>query len=873
MQVALVLGSIASLFFCSPKDNTNESPIDTLASQTQVKTTSLPNLFLEQQRPVIWVKQDDRAKILAKIRDFEWAENFFSEFVNRAQVDVDAYLENPKAYLSRLPLDWVNTKSGENPSFLPIKAFTNRTQKAHNAVKSLVQIAVDCGVLYFLTEDEKYADYASAVLNSYIHGLLPLATSEDITNGGWLYPNDHLREAREIGAQIPLIYDFVFPYLVKKGLVYDLGSDSLEPFPFLKAEAVFRTYANLAINHGIINCNWPVFEASSLVGNALALSDEKEKAELLKHFLEESSAHQDALPKMVAEYTDHQGDWPESLNYSTGSTVYITYLMTLLTKYDPRLQLGKRYQEPLFALPTPYYLTYPNQSETILFGDGHRQYRSTFEAFEMAYYLGQLDEQDTLIRTFGPLLNTAVANDELDRGHLGTRSLAARAYTEPTRLLWFSGEISGDTKKYELPTTFVLPFAGLTIQRNFSTSQDPKDALMGFVGGGHFVHGHASGMNMELYGKGYVLGVKAGKSSYKSDIHENYYRLFASHNTVVVNGASQGEGGWANLKINQVELQAIEPSPWASPVSADHSFSVSSFIDDKGEGAEAIQERTLAIVRTSEHSGYYIDVFRSKSETENQFHDYIYHNVGEQLIFSSPVVLAEDPLRFKSAANKEWVNNSKARHPGWHFFEEVHSSKEYEDNVELYFDAKEIGDTPVQMNLFIPGNKNREYSKAMGPAANESRPPYDSGKNPTLIVRQKGEAWSVPFAVVYEPTEMSEKEGSIQSVESILQKGEFKGLKIKSLVAGVSKTQYALLLDSGKSFFEDEQLRLSFQGRYAVVTFDEDILHSIYVGEGSSISVDGLTTSSVSGKNIPWYVIFEGGKPKIQSEYDVSIDR
>ena len=82
------------------------------------------------------------------------------------------------------------------------------------------------------------------------------------------------------------------------------------------------------------------------------------------------------------------------------------------------------------------------------------------------------------------------------------------------------------------------------MKQNRKYTGDPKDGLMSFVGGAHMVHGHAEGMNMELYGEGQVLGVDHGRKKYGKDLHENYSRIFAAHNTVIVNGSSRGEGGW-----------------------------------------------------------------------------------------------------------------------------------------------------------------------------------------------------------------------------------------------------------------------------------------------------------------------------------------
>lgn len=47
---------------------------------------------------------------------------------------------------------------------------------------------------------------------------------------------------------------------------------------------------------------------------------------------------------------------------------------------------------------------------------------------------------------------------------------------------------------------------------------------------------------------------------------------------------------------------------------------------------QAEQQRTTAIVKTSDKGGYYIDVFRSrKKEGGDKTHDYFYHNLGQEM--------------------------------------------------------------------------------------------------------------------------------------------------------------------------------------------------------------------------------------------------
>lgn len=827
------------------------------------------------ERPMIWVKPSDKALILDKITKNQWAKDYFEAFKNRADKEVAIQNKDPKAYLSKMPLDWAETKD-KIPPMIVMAGTGGKTVEERKALMQYLQTGIDCGILYFLTNENKYGQIGADILYTMIEGLVQLETSKKGHNGGGLlYPDDHLREAREIGAQIPILYDFVYTFLKNGGLSLNVATGKMDSFSFSNAEKVFKTYINLSLEQGIINCNWPVLESPSLVGNTLALDNETERTYFLEYYLTKNTPHQDALLKVANHYTNNLGKWPESTNYSGAVASYSTYLITLLTKLYPTLHLGVAYPQIPLALTTNYYLTYPNKKDMIIFGDGHRAYHAAYEEFEIAYYLGDLEKSNTLKKEFGALINSAISNKNYKRGVLKERSYGAEVYTEPLELLWFSPTIEGELKDYPLPVTDELAFGGMTIQRNLAMNNNPKDSFMAFVGGGSHVHGHASGMNMELYGRGFVLGQKAGRSAYTTDIHENYYRIFAGHNTVIVNGASESEGAWANLGTNTVQKVALEPKVLEKPISPNHSFTTTSFLDDKGDAAEATQERTLGIVRTSPTSGYYIDIFKSKSSLPNQFHDYIYHNIGESLDFGlnpSNFKLKSDSTRFQASAQREWLNNRKHRHPGWHFFKNVETASNYSEAVSAIFSASKLQNEPVKMRLFINGNRNRDYTRVMAPPSTESNKAYEKKQTPTLVVRQNGEAWTTPFAVVYEPFEGNNS--TIQTVEQILDEGNFKGLKIKSRVDGKTISQIALILDNDESVYEDKKMGIIFKGRYGVLTLDENnTFQSVYLGQGHSFTYKNISISSKDNRSGSAYIEINNNMPSINISSNMEVKK
>ena len=783
----------------------------------------------EIDRPFILVKSSERNQVLQKIEKEPWAKEIYQKLKIKTNLQVDKFYQNPKKYLKNLPFNWNEAKEDNFPPFYKTdhiengkhKNLDNATDKEWKPAELLIkylQVALDCGTLYYITQDEKYAYIASSILYSFVKSVQKSKLSDWHGRGGWLFPYDGFREVRVIGYKVPLVYDFVATYLKKGGDVFDIIQNKKVAFPIDELQNVCRTYADITINYGQTASNHPVLEAPSLVYNALAMDDKKEREKLLSYFLTKSTKNQDALPVFAKNFKNKGNIWPETSGYLNHSTSILTKLMLVISRYNPELNLAEKYQNILYALPRLDYFVYPN-NEIVRWGDGKRKGRAPYKAFDNAYTLAKMYNLEEVTQEIGSLLKNAMQKGKHQRSTI--------------EALFWHNTVDEKPVAIELPRTDRVYHAGIVMQRNISSTKDPKDGLMGFVGGAAMVHGHAEGMNIELYGEGQVLGVDNGNGKYGKDIHENYSRIFAAHNTVIVNGASQGEGGWVNLGMNTVQLISVEPKIGKKGVAPNFSFSQTSFEDTGGDKAEATQERTLGLVRTSPTTGYYVDVFRSKSRLPNEYHDYLYHNIGDKLMFENKDLnIKKTPNRYMASASLKWTRRSY-RNPGWHFFKDVKTSQKYANTVKATFSVKKLEGNDLFMQLHIPGFENRIYTKVKAPHTFQAPAPYDDLPTPTLVIRKEGEAWKNPFVVVYEPFNETEKP-TIQSVVKLEQDGIYKGLIIESKTPNEDIIQYVITQSKNQVFKNDA---IYFKGSYAVITLNKDTtLKSIYVGEGQKIT-------------------------------------
>jgi hypothetical protein len=796
------------------------------------------------EHPRIWVSSADREAIVDKIENKDWAASMYAQLFARVDPVVSKHQADRDAFVKGLPLDWTQVSTGHPPF-----RYITGDESDRFVLMGYLQDAIECGVVYYLSGDEKYAQAAADVMGTVVSALARMQRSNNASNGGLVYPNDHLKEARIFGAQIPVACDFIYPFVMQGATVYDVATGAERDFPFEDAQKVFKTYAEMAINVGHSGSNWSVLESPSLVGNTLMLDSEEEINQYLPYYLDKNTTRQDPL-SVVAESFAKPGDiWPESLQYSMGVTEFSIILMGILDRLYPDLDLAQAYPNIMASAGALHNLRFPNE-DFPSFGDGHRYYDPPYRTFENAYYLASLANDTENMFRYGSLIKSGIAKGLYNRSTLPPQSNAAHVYSAPLKLLWSVPDLIGEERDYPRTRTVELPFAGIFIQRNESTADPEKDGLMLFVGGAGYVHGHASGMNVEFYGQGEVLGIDGGVGTYRSDSHENYYRLFAAHNTVISNGGSAGSGGWVNLGIETVQLKAMEPMPGEAAVSPSHSFSTTTFHDRFNIVRRAEHERTLALIRTSPTRGYYVDIFRARSNDPRggEFHDYIYRNIGETLTFTETPLdfsLSATPDRFEDSTDLPWSVNSRYRHPGWHYFMDVETASSVSDKVVAQFNILRMPDGIAAMDVHMNAGDNRSYSKAKSPSSRNATSSYVSALLPTIIVRQEGKAWANPFAFVYESYSKEDQGPAIQSVDRLMEGSVFKGLVVESEIEGQTIRQYILNLDDPTDTYTNTELGLTFTGHFGVVTTGAGgDLVSLYIGHGDSLQYGGTTLTA-----------------------------
>ena len=638
---------------------------------------------------------------------------------------------------------YINKVTGKMEETSPAKTGCNIA----GVNRYIVGIARDAARIYAATGDMRYGQMAAKVFDVYMKGIAYRNVPIDLNHG---------HQQTLVGmTTFEVIHEDVINELTQ---MYPLIKNLVKEDQAI-IESGFKKWAENIIANGVPHNNWNLFQADFIVKIALVLQDNqayadgKGKQYYLDYIVNQNSIRQWSMNKLIDFGFDaNSKTWYESPGYST---TVLSSICDFANMLDEKAGIDLFKQRPILteAVKTSAEYLFPNRM-IAGFGDTHPGYLNTGGIDQVLKYATR-HKNKNLISEMN-LLKNAVAP---------------------------KAPIS-EIEKYT-STLFYAPNVSWIAMRS---GMDKQHDLMASINASLGNHQHANGISLELYGKGYVLGPDAGigRSLYSGLDYLEYYSQMPAHNTVVVDGVSSYPVMMSQHAFKVVasypEVSKEQPaskklSEWklsgdnASPLKDKMTYATVSFIEPE---TQALQQRTTAIVKTSNKGGFYIDVFRSKKiEGGDKIHDYFYHNLGQEMKVMDAA--SGQPLDMKPTEELAFA--------GGHLYAYSYiydkKSAEMQNSVKTQFVTKILDDKVVEamdgqreitMTMWMKKDENRTIFQALSPVNLEyermPNQPYKVDEQPvlTFVARQKGEAWNHPFVCVYEPSSDAEP-GDIASVD------------------------------------------------------------------------------------------------------------
>lgn len=801
------------------------------------------------QNPHLLVNQSDKGKILNKIKNHEWAQRIVTDmrsnvdpYVQRHQNDtawiLSRYLMNriPGKRYTHAVSDSIGTQiisySGDAPCptvrYSPHKRPPVTKKGNRYKVPSIEELtpydtsmkmelynpdieknekidprayvgsingkfhrlALKASILYWLYGEEKYAKFASDIVNQWARGAYYQDPIEGPCRVGYL----NIQTLGD-GHNEPLLlaYDFLKSFMVETG--YNMNY----------YEVVFDRLAETLTYNGFAHSNWYAAESAALAMAILSLENQERKDYFMDFFfsrdtIENNCGHL-SYATTVEEWLTPDGHWKEPGGYHNYPVSNLLLSAVVFEKNG--YSVFQKYPALFQASYALLKYSFPNLKVSS-FGDTKRVFQSPLGLELGLVYAKKYDDTNTL--NIAKAIETLISD-----------SLYSRETSGSLGLLTYASELP-DTKGYELswPRSGELDFARFYFQRN---GIDKKNGLMYAVNGASYNHNHNNGMAMELYGNGTVMGADPGPgATYDHPDHVEYYAQWAAHNTVIAGGQSGSvpyKGKAGEKDIGAIELFAMEPSPGKSAVSENFSFTDTRYFE---HSTNTNQLRTMGIIRTSDTSGYYIDIYRSDHPVRN---DYIYHNIGKSVSMftmdSNPLTLFSTPAYPLSGEDK----------PGIRFLKNVKHTRANKEAVKAQFVISENS----YMNVYFPGGTSQEYYSGTFPRSNTAPNKLKKLPTPGLAIFRNGEAWSRPFVSIFEPSE--QKSVSQITNVGILNKNSQSNHIVLEIEGTTHKKQIVFQGNDNIAKFRKDSM--AFRGIFGVLNYVKNKPQKMYLGKGKSI--------------------------------------
>ncbi len=795
---------------------------------------------LAQGYPRIYITDDERAGFEEILKNEAWAERIVAGLHARIDRYVEEHTTRPTLMPSRLQMHWKTKSSniyikgityshadGEAP--VPTVRFSgsrdnttnymtpaidevtpymddprgiylrNKTKEGHpfewaaqaetggiieKINERIMELARDAAFLYWLEGDERYAKFAFDIFDTYMQGMYYRSEPIDLNNGHiqtlvglTCYQVIH----ESILTDIAEIYDFMNSYFVAN------HAEKMASY-----EVTMKRWIDLIIKNGVPQNNWNLHQANIILKATMALQDDdkyedgKGRQHYINGVLNVTTPRQWSFTELMDYgYDPENGVWAECPGYSQGVTnSMMHFIYDFNTSFDTEIL---QYYPVMYKAVDmlPQYM-FPN-GQTVGFGDTNYGAISTDPVKSMVMLARERGDVAAEAK-YTSLLRL------LDPNAHKTAEYRPRVSIES---LFASKPLQIDTQ-YEVADrgdyvtqTFHAPNVSWHVQR----MGWGKDALMASLNGSLGNHMHSNGINLELYGKGIVLGADPGKgANYLQPAYLEYYSQFPAHNTVMVDGVSKYTEmmSYHGFTLNG-EYPASGRKEGYYPFVT---YSDVSFIEPE---TMSDQNRTVSAVRCGERAGYYVDVFRSaRRNGRDKFHDYYYHNLGQSM-----------DILDATGAKIELVEEEKVGFAGGHLYAldymwgEKYAVMDGDCQVEWKLDYPDE-EEDIYMNLWMKGSEDRELISIYSPPCKAFRDnkvfPYDVYNDPylTFIARQKGEAWERPFVSVFEPYTSTEGR-AIESIKSFDDEAGTRSFAGVIVTTTTGETDYILACDNGES--------------------------------------------------------------------------
>ena len=720
---------------------------------------------LEQGYPRLFIRHSEKSNLKKTIQQEDWAKDVIAGIHEKVDKYVNRHINDSTWIVSRLQMYW-NTKctnvyingpvyshadgkapvptvkfSGSRNSatdygipdlkdikpymddprglYLPNKSIKGKPfewveiSKTGGIVASInehiLSLACDASFLYFLENDEHFAKFAFDIFDTYIMGMYYRNEPVDQLHGHIQtivgltgFQVIHENAFRSIAE----LYDFLHNYIEKN-----------HPEKIEKYEITIKKWNDQIIKNGVPQNNWNLIQSQTILIGATVLQDDdkykdkKGRQYYINYILNVNSIRQWSLTKFLDYGYDKQnGVWAECPGYSMNVTKDLTlFLRNFQNTFDYNLLPYVPVMEKAVKM-LPQYL-FPN-GESVAFGDSH--YGSiTTESMSTMVRIAQKNGDKKMEKEYTSMYRLFDPKADLNSNNFRRRADISSFFSrKPLKLNpdYKKGKISD-----YITQTFYAPNVSWFVQRIGWGKNGMMLSLNGSLGN----HMHANGINMELYGKGFVQGPDAGKgSNYLQPLYLEYYSQFPAHNTVMVDGISS-----YTEMLSHHAFKLISSYPKTEQKNGFYpniTYSDVYFLEPE---SQSDQNRLLSIVKTGETTGYYIDVFRSKKQLKgDKFHDYFYHNLGQSMNITN---ISGEPLKLSPSDEMSFAGGHIY---AFDYMWDKKSVKTDDDYQVLWKIDMPEGKDDVFMNLWMKGTEGREVFSIKSPhnaAISNRNLPYD----------------------------------------------------------------------------------------------------------------------------------------------------